>query len=80
MNEHEYLQDALSSQKYICANYNGYASQCVLKNLKDTMLNILQDEHDIQLQLFNELSAKGWYDPQMVTQSQIDLLKSQLKR
>ncbi len=79
MNEKEHLDDALSSQKFISSTYNTYAGECVLKNLRDTMLNILEDEHCIQTKLFNEMSARGWYDPQMATEQEINLLKNKLQ-
>lgn len=79
MDEKQQLEDALASQKHISSNYNIWAGECVLKNLKDTMLNILCDEHRIQSSIFNELSAKGGYDPQMATEQEIKLLRKTLE-
>lgn len=79
MTEKEYLDDALSSQKFIAGSYNTLAGECVLKNLKDTMLNILDDEHCIQSTLFNMMSSKGWYDPKMATEQEVKLLKDKLQ-
>ena len=79
MTEKEYLNDALSSQKFISGNYDMWAGECVLKNLRDTMLNILDDEHCIQAAIFNEMSSRGWYDPQMATEQEITLLRNKLQ-
>ena len=74
MNEKEILQDSLISQKQISGSYNTFAGECVNPQLRNAMLNILDDEHRIQADLFNCLQSHGWYqvtpaDQQKITQA-----------
>ena len=46
--EKEILCDALSAQKATTALINTSANECVHENVRQTLLNILSEEHDIQ--------------------------------
>ena len=48
-------EDALSSQKFIAEAYNSFANECAAANIRDELLNILQDEHNIQADIFGEM-------------------------
>ena len=61
MGEKEILQDGLLSQKHISEGYNTYAGECVNEQLRSTFLNILNDEHAIQADMFCDLQSRGWY-------------------
>jgi spore coat protein CotF len=61
MTEKELLQDGLASQKHITDSYNTFAGECVNPQLRGTFLNILDEEHHIQAELFNTMQSKGWY-------------------
>ena len=66
------LTDALNSQKYISDHYNNFANESASPELRSTVMQILTDEHDIQFDLFREMSSRGWYptevaDAQKVT-------------
>ena len=75
MTEKDILQDCLSSEKYTTTNYNTYAGECVSEQLRSAFLNILDDEHRIQADIFNEMSSKGWYAVQPADQQQIQQVK-----
>jgi spore coat protein CotF len=74
MTEKDILQDCLSSQKFITTNYNIFAGECVNEQLQSAFLNILDEEHRIQADIFNDMSAKGWYPVQQADQQQIQQL------
>ena len=71
LDEKQILQDSLISQKLIADSYNTYAGECVNKQLRDTMLNILGDEHVIQADIFNCLQSHGWYQTEPAQQQKI---------
>lgn len=61
MGEKEILQDGLIAQKHITDAYNSYAGECVNEQLRSAFLNILDDEHRIQADMFCTLQSNGWY-------------------
>jgi len=75
MTEKEILQDCLSSQKFTTSNLNIWAGECVCEQLRSAFLNILDDEHRIQADIFNDMSAKGWYPTQPADQQQLQQVK-----
>ena len=75
MTEKDILQDCLSSEKYTTTSYNTYAGECVSEQLRSAFLNILDDEHRIQADIFNEMSSKGWYAVAPADQQQLAQVK-----
>ena len=75
MTEKEILQDCLSSQKFTTSNLNIWAGECVCEQLRSAFLNILDDEHRIQADIFNDMSSKGWYPTQPADQQQLQQVK-----
>ena len=71
MNEKEILQDSLISQKQISGSYNTFAGECVNPQLRNAMLNILDDEHKIQADLFSCLQSHGWYKVEPAEQQKV---------
>lgn len=75
MSERDMMEDGLSSQKQISSNYNTCASECSDNQLRATFLNILKDEQDLGAQIFDEMSARGWYPVKQAQQSDITKAK-----
>ena len=61
LGDKEILNDFLASQKQIASSYNTFAGECVNPQLRSTFLNILDEEHRIQADLFSDMTARGWY-------------------
>ncbi len=61
LKEKEMLQDSLISQKLIAGSYNTFAGECVNEQLRGAFLNILDEEHCIQADIFTQLQSNGWY-------------------
>ena len=59
--EKEILGDALNTQKSSTNLYNLSANECVHENLRCTMMDILQKEHEIQVDVFNQMHTMGYY-------------------
>ncbi|MBS5932015.1 MAG: spore coat protein [Clostridiales bacterium] len=68
----EMLHDALCAQKEETANYNLFANECVHKDLRDTYMNILNEEHDLQYQVFNIMHERGLYPTPAAEQEKIN--------
>ncbi len=75
MTEKEMMEDVLSSQKQIGANYNACASECSSNQLRLAFLNILTEEQDMGAQIFSEMSARGWYQVKEAEQSEVMKVK-----
>ncbi len=69
--EKELLNDFIMSQKQMTASYNTFAGECVNAQLKNTFLNILDEEHKIQADIFSDMQAKGWYQTEPADQQKI---------
>ena len=68
------MEDSLLGQKQMTSSYNTFAGECVSPQLRTAMLNILNEEHTIQSDLFSDMQQRGWYQveqapPQKVTQT-----------
>ena len=72
MGDRERLEDFLYNQKMITANYNTFAGECVCGNLRNDMLTILGEEHEIQNTLFTEMQTRGWYPTKQAEQKDLD--------
>lgn len=59
--EKEILSDGLAIAKYSTDNYNMFSNECSHENVRSTMLRILNEEHDIQDEVFHMMAAKGFY-------------------
>jgi spore coat protein CotF len=75
MGDRELMDDSLASQKLICANYNTFANECATPCMRDEFMSILGDEHQIQAEIFDEMSKRGWYQTQPAEQKKIDAAK-----
>jgi spore coat protein CotF len=57
----EILGDALASEKASTNNYNTFANECANESVRNAMLQILEQEHSIQKNVFDMMHAKGFY-------------------
>ena len=75
--EKEILGDALSSQKATTALFNTSANECVHEDVRQTILNILNEEHEIQQDVFNMMHAEGYYPTPDADTKKVQQLKQQ---
>ncbi len=75
--EKEILGDALATQKSATANFNTSANECVHEDLRQTMLHILKQEHEIQQDVFNMMHEKGYYPTPAAEQQKVQEAKQQ---
>jgi spore coat protein CotF len=59
--EKDILGDALNTEKNATNLYNMSANECVHDNLRCTMMDLLEKEHEIQVDVFNQMHTMGYY-------------------
>ena len=57
----EILNDGLCAQKASTGKLNLAATECVHTELRDKILNVLSQEHNIQYDLFQMMQQRGLY-------------------
>ncbi len=70
------LGDALSSQKFISDSYNTNANEASELVVKNTMMSLLSEEHEIQHDLFKQMQKRGWYQTEAAPQQKVDDAKN----
>lgn len=82
MNDQERVTDLILTEKKMTGNYDTFASECTNLKLRDEFLRILQEEHQIQTELFQKAQAKGWYQvpPAAASKVQETLTKFQSQK
>ena len=75
-NDQAKISDALSSQKFISASYNTCANEAAEPVVKNTMMSLLEEEHQIQHELFLQMQKRGWYQTEAAPQQKISETKS----
>lgn len=55
------LHDFLNTQKLTTGNYNTFAGECMHTDLRNDVLHILDEEHAIQNEIFEEMKERGFY-------------------
>ena len=78
--EKEILADALSTQKATTDLFNKSANECVHGDLRETLLDILEDEHDIQQDVFDLMHSQGMYPTPSADDKKVQQLKQQYKQ
>jgi spore coat protein CotF len=71
----EILTDLLTSQKHITENYNTFANECATPAVKTDFMNILNEEHQLQNEVFTEMQKRGWYQTEAAEQTKINQTK-----
>lgn len=75
--DREIMEDLLSSQKQITAEYNTAANDCASSGLQSEFMTLLGEEHQIQMELFQEMQKRGWYPTEAAPQQKIAEAKEQ---
>lgn len=78
--EKEILGDALSSQKATTELFNKAANECVHGNVRSMLLDILEEEHDIQQDVFDMMHAQGYYPTPEAEDKKVQQLKQQYQQ
>ncbi|MBY0124193.1 spore coat protein [Bacillus sp. S/N-304-OC-R1] len=61
MNERDFTNDLLSTEKYMTASYCTYLNEASHQSLYQDVLNIFTETQNQQRELYNLMFRKGWY-------------------
>ncbi|MGN0520008.1 MAG: spore coat protein [Candidatus Fimenecus sp.] len=75
LSEIEILEDLLASQQQIAELYNAAAADCTAGTLKNDILAILREEHNLHTTVLDELTARGKRKQTLAPQNKIDEVK-----
>ena len=78
--EKEVLSDALAAQKSSTELFNKASNECVHENVRESLLDILEEEHEIQQDVFCMMHAKGMYPTPEADQKKVQQLKQQYQQ
>lgn len=78
--EKEILGDALSSQKATTELFNKASNECVHEDIRETLLDILEEEHEIQQDVFVMMHDKGMYPTPEADDKKVQQLKQQYQQ
>lgn len=73
--DQEMMNDVLSSQKFLTDTYNSFANECSSPAVLSELINILNEEHQLQHEVFDEMQKRGWYQSEPAQQQKIDQTK-----
>ena len=79
MRDQTIFEDILSSQKYITETYNTFTNECTTPAIRDEFLNLLNEEHKIQADVFDEMKTRGWYSPAAAEKNKIEQIRQKYK-
>ena len=72
----EMINDILANQKLLTGIYNVSSNECADDALRNDMLTILREEHNIQANVFKEMRKRGWYTTQDADASSVNQAKA----
>ena len=73
--DQDMINDVLSTQKFMTSGYNNSANEASEPTVKNAMMSILDEEHVIQHQVFEEMESRGWYPTEAAAKDKINQVK-----
>lgn len=73
--EEQRLTDLLCTEKFLCGVYNTYCNETATPSVRECLLSLLQDEHRMQEEIFNQMSSKGYYQVEMAEETKVSAAK-----
>lgn len=73
--EKEKIHDLLLTEKHLTDSYNTFSNEASSKSLQQDLVTILNDEHDMEFKIFEQMQKRGWYSLEYASQSDIDKVK-----
>lgn len=78
--EKEILADALAAEKAATDHYNTFANECVHDRVRGAILKCLDEEHDIQKNVFDEMHARGYYPTPAAESTKVEQVKQKFQQ
>ena len=61
--DEEMIADALKAEEEMTSLYNHFSNKCASVNVRSEFLNLLNDEHQLQMEIADEMRKRNWYLP-----------------
>lgn len=74
--DQDIVQDLLYSEKQLCNTYTLAATEAKTEGIRNNFRDILTCELDVQNQVFQTMSAKGWYQPEQADINKVQQAKT----
>lgn len=78
--EKEILADALAAEKAATGNYNKFANECVHDRVRGAILKCLDEEHEIQKSVFDEMHARGYYPTPAAESTKVEQVRQKFQQ
>lgn len=62
LSEKEIMHDLLASEKQVCSAYNVGITESSCNKLRKHLTNCLEDSQQIQMEIFEAMQRRGWYE------------------
>lgn len=73
--DREIMDDALDSERAMTSLYNTSAGECAGSALRKELVSLLCAEHQLQAEVFDEMTRRGWYSTKPAQSEQIKQVK-----
>ena len=71
------MTDLLNAEKQLTGVYNTFLCESATTEVMNCLAGILNDEHAIKNELFQEMSSKGWYKTEKAEDAKLNQTKQQ---
>ena len=61
LEDKDMMLDMLAAQKQTTSTYSNFANECASPDLRNDMIQMLREEHEIQADLWAQINQRGWY-------------------
>ncbi|NLO39940.1 MAG: spore coat protein [Ruminiclostridium sp.] len=63
LTEQEIMTDALNTEKLSITSYGTYLAEATCQNLRQELNQIINENQQIQFEIFDNMQKRGWYQP-----------------
>ncbi|MBQ8140067.1 MAG: spore coat protein [Clostridia bacterium] len=71
------MTDLLNSEKHMTSAYNTFLCESETGEVRNCLAGLLNDEHAIKNEIFEEMSSKGYYKTEKAEETKISAAKQQ---
>ena len=75
LKDKEIFEDIFFCEKMLACRYNDYTSDCTTPTVHGEFLNLLNEEHRILGEVFEEIHKRGWHPILQAEQFAIDKMR-----
>lgn len=78
--DQDIMQDALASEKFLSGNYNTFIPECATPQIRSSFISMLGDTHQMQNDIYMEMSKRGWYQTTPAEAPKIQQAKTKFQK